>query len=54
MDGSTFKLALGTDGIGQRRIRWEFHKLCVDNVWQEASIGYWKAAMWRDCTMFEL
>jgi len=32
MDGSTFKLALGTDGIMQRRIKWEFHKHCVEKI----------------------
>jgi hypothetical protein len=30
MDGSTFTLVLGTDGILQRRIRCEDHELSVD------------------------
>jgi len=30
MDGSTFTLALSTDGLMQRRIRWEDHKYSVD------------------------
>jgi len=30
MDGSTFTLALGTDGLMQRRIGYEDHKLFVD------------------------
>jgi len=54
MDGSTFTLALGTDGLMQRGSDGKTINSLWTGVWQEASEGYWKAVVRREYTVFEL